>query len=498
MVFPDFSSAPKASSGFTLPWDKGNLPKQHWINNEFVASKSSKTIEVYNPKDGTLVANDVPVAGQDDVDAAVAAAEAAFPKWKKTLPRQRRDLLNKLADLMVEHQPTLATLTRVTLGMPSGGFGIMEINVAAEAVRYYAGWADKFPGESHMQEDGFMKITRHEPLGVVAAIIPFNAPIAVLCHKIGGALITGNCFIIKPSEKTPFAALALGQLAKEAGFPPGVIQVLTGDGSTGALLASHMRIRGITFTGSAGTGRKVQEASAKSNFKHVTLELGGKSPAMIFDDCNLDIAVAWCVNGITMNSGQACVAASRVYVQEGIYPKFVEAYTAALEARAKTVGDPDESSTQLGPIVDKLQYDRAREFIERAKAQYKLLTGGVDGYFIPPTAFTDVPEDAEIVKTEIFGPVAVINTFKTEEEALAKANDTEYGLFAGVFTQDINKAMRVVAETESGMVGVNCMSYGSINVPFGGSKQSGVGRENGIDGLRGFTEPKTVFINLNY
>jgi aldehyde dehydrogenase (NAD+) len=306
----------------------------------------------------------------------VAAAEAAFPAWKKTLPRKKRDYMLRLADLMIEHAKTLATLTRITMGMPSAGFGTLEVGVAAEAVKYYAGWADKFPGQSHAAEDGFMKITHNEPLGVVVGVVPFNGPLAILSHKIGPALITGNCFIVKPSEKTPFAALALGQLAKEAGFPAGVFQVLTGDGSTGALLASHMRVRGISFTGSGPTGRKVQEAAAKSNFKRVVLELGGKGPALVFDDCNIDVTVAWCVSGITMNTGQACVAASRVYVQEGVYPKFLEAYKKALEA--KVIGDPDLSTTEMGPIVDKAQFDTASAYIERAKSQGKLLTGGTN------------------------------------------------------------------------------------------------------------------------
>ena len=308
----------------------------------------------------------------------------------------------------------------------------------------------------------------------------------------------------QPSEKTPFAALALLPLIKEAGFPPGVFQVLSGDGSTGALLASHMRIRKVSFTGSIPTGKKIQQMAAQSNLKRVTLELGGKSPAVVFDDCNLDNAITWTVNAITGHSGQVCFAASRVYVQEGIYDKFIEKYKAAFIERTKALGDPDDKSTLLGPLVDEAQFNRVTGFIERGKAQKSgtLLTGGArlgdKGFFIEPTIFTDVNPASEIHTDEIFGPVSVVRTFKTEEEVLKMSNESEYGLMAGVFTQDINRAMRVASAFESGMVGVNCISLMMMQAPFGGSKQSGVGRESGKEALRAFTEMKTVMVNLTY
>lgn len=336
--------------------------------------------------------------------------------------------------------------------------------------------------------------------------------------KAGPALATGNTLILKPSEKTPFAALALGTLIKEAGFPPGVLQILSGDGNTGALLASHMKISKISFTGSTATGRKIQEMSAKSNLKRVTLELGGKSPAVVFEDCDLNNAVAWCANAITLNSGQACFAASRVYVQEGVYDKFLQAYKAALEERAKGAGDPDDLKTTFGPLVDKIQYDRVMGFIESGRSQETIATGGkrigdvvwlllltfpaehpVDsqqGFFVQPTVFEGVAEDADISRSEIFGPVSIINKFKTEEEVVAKANDSDFGLMAGVFTQDIDRALRVASEFETGSVGVNCISFLFFSVPFGGTKLSGVGRENGIEAMRAYTERKTVVINM--
>lgn len=333
-------------------------------------------MSISTPKDGSEVANDVALAGEHDVDAAVAAAQAAFPVWKKTPPTKKRDIILKFADLLEEHGKTMAELTRLTLGAPFAAFGSFEIYMAVESFRYFAGWIDKFAGESYPQDDGFMKIVRNEPLGVTAGIIPWNGPLGSAGMKAAPALATGNCFILKPSEKTPFGALALGTLIKEAGFPPGVFQVLSGDGSTGALLASHMSIRKVSFTGSTTTGRKIQEMAAKSNLKRVTLELGGKSPAVVFDDCNLENAITWCVNAICANTGQVCFAASRVYVQEGIYDKFVEGYKKAMEERAKKVGDPDEDSTMMGPLVDKLQFDRVTGFMERGKSQGTLLTGG--------------------------------------------------------------------------------------------------------------------------
>ncbi|MCJ1298335.1 hypothetical protein MMC08_001124 [Hypocenomyce scalaris] len=478
------------------------LPNQLFINNEFVNAKSKKMLTVRNPKDNSLVADDIPIAGAEDIDAAVAAAEAAFPAWKKMTPDERRKILLKLADLVDENTEYLSSLSRLTLGSPFEAFGKFESAMCSKAFKYYAGWIDKLAGQSFPAEDGFMKIVRNEPLGVTAGICPWNGPLATIGQKAAPALAAGNCFILKPSEKTPLAALALGGLIHQAGFPPGVFQVLSGDGSTGALLASHMRIRGVSFTGSIPTGKKILEMSAKSNLKRVALELGGKSPAVVFDDCNLDNAVTWCVNALAANTGQVCFAATLVYVQEGIYPKFIEAYKAKLLEKTKGVGDPEDPSTQLGPLVDEAQFGRVSGFIERGHQQGKLLMGGKrvgdKGFFIEPTIFTDVKQDAEIRTQEIFGPVSVIATFKEEDEIIKRCNDSEYGLMAGVFTQDINRALRVASEFESGMSCINCMSMAHMQVPFGGSKQSGIGREMGESGIKEFTERKTILINMTY
>ncbi|KAF4633721.1 hypothetical protein G7Y89_g4395 [Cudoniella acicularis] len=484
-------------------YSKSNLPKKLFINNEFVASKNPKKLELFNPRDGSLVANDVDLAGEQDVDAAVAAAEKAFPAWKKFTPIARRDIMVKFASLVEKHGPALAELSRITLGAPYGAFGAFEVGLCAEAFRYNAGWIDKFAGESYPQEDGFLKIVRNEPLGVTAGIVPWNGPLGTVGLKAGPALATGNCFILKPSEKTPFASLALGPLIVEAGFPPGVFQVLSGDGMTGALISSHMRIRKVSFTGSIPTGKRIQEAAAKSNLKRVTLELGGKSPAVVFDDANLENAVTWLANAITANTGQVCFAATRVYVQEGIYDKFVAGYKKALQEKAKTIGDPEDEKTIMGPLIDKAQFDRVTGFIERGKnGQGTLLTGGSRvgdrGFYIEPTVFENVKADAEIITQEIFGPVAVLNSFKTEEEIIEKSNNTNFGLMAGVFTQDVNRALRMASAFDSGMVGVNCVSLMMMNAPFGGTKESGLGRECGRDALLAFTDRKTIMVNMNY
>lgn len=323
----------------------------------------------------------------------------------------------------------------------------------------------------------------------MAGILPWNVPIAILCLKLGPALAAGNTVILKPSEKTPFAAVRLAALATSSGIlPPGVLQVLPGAGATGALLARHMGIKKISFTGSVATGRLVQKAAAESNLKRVTLELGGKSPAIIFDDCNLENAIKWAATSITVNTGQTCYAASRLFVQEGVKDLFVEGYVKAMK----------QAKEGFGPLADQKQFERVKGFFDRDGGKTNVLVGGSrygeKGWFWEPTVMWEPEREAEVFKEEIFGPVAVIKVFKEEEEVVRWANETEYGLMAGVFTQDINRAMRVAAALESGVVGVNCVSYINVQAPFGGAKQSGFGREMGHYALRAYTEPKTVLI----
>ncbi|KAF2216976.1 hypothetical protein CERZMDRAFT_119698 [Cercospora zeae-maydis SCOH1-5] len=315
------------------------------------------------------------------------------------------------------------------------------------------------------------------------------------------ALATGNVIIVKPSEKTPLGTLAMAPLFEKAGFPKGVVQVLTGAGDTGALLASHMRIRKISFTGSIPTGKKIQEAAAKSNLKRVTLELGGKSPAVVFEDANLDNALMWTVNALLARSGQVCVAATRVYVHSSVAQDFIAKYTEKVKAAVSDIGDPQDNTVKIGPLVDQSQLERVKGMIERGKGEAELVVGGVQygetGCYMEPTVFLNPKPDAEIYTTEVFGPVAVVKTFETEEEVLKMANDTEYGLMSGVFTKDITRALRVAKNLDTGVVGINCVSYMNMQVPFGGRKQSGIGREFGEYALRAYTEPKTMLINMN-
>ncbi|KAJ5378264.1 uncharacterized protein N7496_005673 [Penicillium cataractarum] len=480
---------------------------QLFINNEYVDCLNSKRLSVHNPATKELVSDEIPVAGPADVDRAVQAAQDAFAPnspWRSINDFDRQKMLLKFADLIEANQEYLASLTRATLGAPYLPFGKSEIDTAIGCFRYYAGWAGKFAGQSFPSTDGFFKVVRNEPLGVVAGIIPWNGPLASIGLKAAPALATGNVFILKSSEKTPLAAAALGKLIVDAGFPPGVFQVLSGDGSTGAILASHMKIAKVSFTGSLATGKSVQIAAAKSNLKRVTLELGGKSPAVVFDDADLDNAVKWCVNAIVNNTGQICFAASRVYVQEGIYDKFLAAYREAFTAKQALVGDPEKDSSEIGPVVDQSQYDRIVGIIDRAKGEKQgtLLQGGKQGqtagYYIEPAIFTDTARDASITCDEIFGPVVVLNRFKTESEVVELSNDSQYGLMAGVFTQDINRALRLSEAFDSGVVGVNCISTIHFSCPFGGTKESGIGRELGIHALHAYTEPKTVLMNMSY
>ncbi|KAF4994130.1 hypothetical protein FDECE_13230 [Fusarium decemcellulare] len=454
---------------------------------------------------GDLVSDRIPVAGDEDVDEAVTCANEAFKPdspWRRMTHTQRREILLKFADLLEARQERLAYLTRLTLGAPYLPFGKSEIGTAIGCFRYYAGWVDKHAGQSFPADDGFYKIVRNEPLGVVAGIIPWNGPLASVGLKAAPALATGNVFILKPSEKTPLMAAELGKLVLEAGFPPGVFQVLTGDGSTGAALASHMRVAKVSFTGSIQTGKTVQILAAKSNLKRVTLELGGKSPAVVFNDANLENAVTWAVDALVNNSGQICFAATRVYVQSQIHDKFIEAYLERLKVKRHLIGDPEAPNTQIGPVVDKAQHDRILGIISSAieNKDGQVLVGGQKlgdkGYFIEPTVFADTNNTSFIYKDEIFGPVAVINKFETEEEILERANDSKYGLMAGVFTQDISRALRLSSLIDSGVVGINCISTISFSCPFGGTKESGLGRENGQHALRAYTEPKTILINM--
>jgi aldehyde dehydrogenase (NAD+) len=376
----------------------------------------------------------------------------------------------------------------------------MEPMIAAGALEDYAGLINYNRGETSVTQDGYLNLVLHQPFGVVGAIIPWNVPIVMFASKVGAALAAGNTVVLKSSEKAPLTSIKLASLIKEAGFPPGAVNILAGFGlPAGKAIAEHMDIRKISFTGSGRTGRLIQEMSAKSNLKNVTLELGGKTPAIIFDDADLSFAVPATQFSIQWNSGQICMANSRIYVHEKIADQFKEEFKKVFQS-AK-IGDPLHENTNHGPQADKIQFNNVTKFIESGKKDAKLLIGGErsgdKGYFVKPTIFADAPEHSQIVKEEIFGPVVVINTFTDENDVIAKANDSEFGLYASVFTKDIDRAIRVVKALESGTVSVNCASpSGATGFPFGGYKASGTGREGGMHSMKNFTETKTVIIKF--
>lgn len=473
-----------------------------YLNGSYVSPQSGQSYSLKNPKDGSAVTDAIPVAGQEDIDAAVKFAEAAFQgPWKAFSAAQRTECFTRLAQLIDTHLVDILTLDSYTSGNPTSIIPTREKTYIKNTIAYYAGWTDKQAGDYLPADDGFAKIVTHEPLGVCAAINPFNAPVATMFLKVAPALATGNVVIVKPSEKTPLGTLAVAPLFEQAGFPPGVLQVVTGAGDVGALLSSHMRIRKISFTGSVGTGKAIQIAAAKSNLKRVTLELGGKSPAVVFADANLDNALTWTVNAILARSGQVCMAATRVYVQDSVAEEFIKRYMEKMTEAASFLGDPQDTSTKMGPLVDQGQFEKVMAILEKGSSEAELVVGGKrhgsSGCYVQPTVFLNPRADASIYKEEIFGPVSIVKTFKTEDEVVSLANDTEYGLVAGLFTKDVTRALRVAHRLEAGVIGVNCVSLNNMQVPFGGSKQSGNGREMGEYALRAYTEPKTILINVN-
>lgn len=470
------------------------------INGELVEASDKKTFAVYSPATREKVA-DVPEASEHDTNAAVAAAKAAFPAWSETDPVERGRYLKKLASLIREHEEELSILEAKAMGKPVMRF--FEGHAAADHYDHYAEAWPHIQGTSSLNTPDSVSMTFRQPFGVVAAIIPWNVPVLFLASKTAPALIAGNTVVLKSSEKAPLTSARIAELVKEAGFPPGVFNIISGHGiPSGATLASHMDVRVITFTGSGRTGRLILEDAARSNLKKVILELGGKSPALVFDDADVDQAVADTSYSIKFNSGQVCMANSRVYVHKSIAPRFVKAFQK--QFGAVNPGDPTKRETDHGPQADEVQYRNVMKHIEDGKlGGGKLALGGkgnlesMKGYFVDPTVFLDSPENSRLMKEEVFGPVVNISTFETEEEAIKMANDTEYGLYAAVFTKDLDRAMRVAKALESGYVGVNCTSPTTAHdMPFGGYKSSGQGREGWLNSLDNFLEIKTVHIVL--
>ena len=475
------------------------------INNEWVTAQTSKTFDVINPANGEFIAS-VQEGGSADVDAAIEAARRAFDTgpWRKMRACDRGRLLLRFADLIEANREELSHIEVLDNGMPLA-FANHLITGASEWTRFYAGLADKLHGRNasaSLSGDGSHThaYSSIQPVGVVGLILPWNGPAGTLIIKLAPALAAGCCCVIKPAENTPLSALRLGQLAIEAGFPPGVVNIVTGFGqNAGAALAQHPQVDKISFTGSTAVGKDIVRASA-GNLKRVTLELGGKSPCMVFDDADLDLAIPGAAMAIFANTGQVCFAGSRLYVQRKVYDEVVDGIRNIITGMQ--IGSGFDPANALGPLISEKQRQQVEAYVNSGRQDgAEILAGGtaVDGpgYFYKPTVFSNIRADMKIVQEEIFGPVLVATPFDEMEEVLQLANDTRYGLGAGVFSRDVNKVHYMAERLEAGNVWVN--SYGTVHpsLPFGGFKESGWGREMGMEGLEAFLEKKSVFIQLS-
>ncbi|MGH7170259.1 MAG: aldehyde dehydrogenase family protein, partial [Gemmataceae bacterium] len=449
-----------------------------FIGGKWVDSVSGKTFATLNPATGETICQ-VAEGDKADVDRAVQAARKAFEEgpWPKMNASKRGRLLNKLADLIESNKDELAALESLDNGKPLRDSLAADLPLVIKCYRYYAGWADKVHGKTIPVEGPYFCYTRHEPIGVVGQIIPWNFPLLMQAWKWGPALATGCTIVLKPAEQTPLTALRVAALAQEAGFPDGVINVVPGYGPTaGAAISGHMDIDKVAFTGEGSTGQIIMTAAAKSNLKRVSLELGGKSPNIVFADADLDAAVDGAYLGLFFNQGQCCCAGSRLFVEEKVHDQFVE--KVLKKAKSQKVGDPFDLDTTQGPQVSQEQFDRIMGYIDAGKKEgAKLLTGGnrcgERGYFIEPTVFDDVKDDMKIAREEIFGPVISVFSWRDEDAIIELANSLEYGLTAAVWTNDIKRAIKAARRVQSGCVWINGVGNYFKGTPYGGLKNSG-------------------------
>lgn len=485
---------------------KYRQPTGLFIGNEFVASSDGGMIETVNPATEKIIGKFY-AATEKDVDVAVRTARDAYENvWSKTSPEERGVLLQKLHSLIEEEKQTLAAIETLDSGKPYHSNSLGDIEQILQLTRYFSGGADKYnKGQLIPINHDKYAYTLRAPYGVVAQIVPWNYPLAMASWKIQSCLAAGNTIVIKPAENTSLSLLYFAQLFAKAGFPPGVLNVLPGYGGvTGSALAKHMDVDKIAFTGSTGVGKIVMSLAAQSNLKDVTLECGGKSPAVVFEDANLDEAVEWITGGIFYNSGQNCTANSRIYVHESIYEKFISMFHRyALENwKFGEKYDPFDEKCTIGPVISKVQYDRIQSYIAHGKEQERLKveqTASYNdvGYFIPPTLFRDVPVDSKLAQEEIFGPVAVVAPFSTYEEAISLANNSCYGLASCVFSENVRTTQRFARDVKAGTVWINSSNDEEISVPFGGYKMSGIGRELGQSGIDAYLQTKAVHMNMS-
>ena len=478
------------------------MKKHLYIHGSYYESNSGEFFDTINPANGRVIAS-VDQSSEDDVEKAIVSAEKGFNIWSSMSAVERGRILLKAVALLRERNDELAALEVMDSGKPLQEANCVDIHSGADVIEYYAGIAPALQGTQQDLDASAFYISKREPLGVCAGIGAWNYPIQIACWKSAACLAAGNSMVFKPSEETPLSVLKLAEIYTEAGMPPGVFNVVQGDYRVGQYLTRHPRIAKISFTGESGTGKKIM-ADAAGTLKEVTLELGGKSPLIIFNDADIDNAVSGALLANFYTQGEVCTNGTRVFVQSGIYDKFLE--KAVERSKKIKLGNPMDLDTQMGALISSKHLDKVMGYIDKAKnSGARLVLGGnrhksketEDGFFVEPTFFADCKDDSAHVTDEIFGPVMSILRFEDEADVIDRANDTKFGLAAGVFTQDINRAHRVINQLEAGICWINSWGDSPAEMVVGGYKESGIGRENGPETLKSYTQIKSIFVRLN-